>query len=115
MASDADHTEALGPPIAALLLALLPPGQVHFIGDSQHVVDLLTGRYTPGDLFSYHCVQLTRDLWAIVSPRLPGFHVSLTNSVILWPKQQHVTGPYFSPLALLTAIFLLRGRSTLRT
>ena len=62
-ARDATRTEALGPPIAALLLSTLPPtSHYHFIGDSRFVVDMFTGRTSPADVFYYHCRELACDL-----------------------------------------------------
>ena len=61
--SDATRVEALGPPLAALLLTgLLDPGPVAFHGDSAHVVCLLAGEDDPRDLHLFNCVSLTRDL-----------------------------------------------------
>ena len=60
-ALDANCTKALGLPIAALILALLSPGQIIFVGDSQHITDLLSSRRSPSDLFLFYCVELTSD------------------------------------------------------
>ena len=59
---DANHTKALGLPIATLLLALLPLDQMIFVGDNQHVVDLFSSCRALGDLFLFYCIELTRDL-----------------------------------------------------
>ena len=62
-ARDATRTEALGPPIAALLLSTLPPtSHYHFIGDSRFVVDMFTSRTSLADLFHYHFRKLACDL-----------------------------------------------------
>ena len=61
-AADATHIEALGPPIAALLLSTLPAADILFIGDSSHVIDCISGCCRPPDLFLYHCTEMCRDL-----------------------------------------------------
>ena len=62
-AHDVTRTEALGPPIAELLISTLPAtSHYHFIGDSRFVVDMFTGHSRPADLFNYHCRELTCNL-----------------------------------------------------
>ena len=61
-AADATHVEALGPPIAALLLSTLPTADILFIGDSSHVIDCISSRLRPPDLFLHHCTEMCRDL-----------------------------------------------------
>ena len=61
-ASDAQRTEALGPPLAMLLLQLLPMGGGRIEGDSQYIMGVLDGRYLPKDVFLYNCSQMTIDL-----------------------------------------------------
>ena len=61
--TDATRVEALGPPLAALLVTTrLPPGRVDFFGDSAYVVDLLAATTVPRDLYLFNCRELTRDL-----------------------------------------------------
>ena len=60
--TDASRVEALGPPLAALLLAQLPAGRVTFHGDSRFVVDLVTRKVAPRDPYLYNCTALLRDL-----------------------------------------------------
>ena len=61
--SDAICVEALGPPLAVLLLTgLLDLGPVAFHRDRTHVVCLLAGEDDPRDLHLFNCVSLTRDL-----------------------------------------------------
>ena len=63
--TDAVHVEALGPPLAALLVTThLPPGRVAFFGDSAYVVNLLVPTTVPHDLYLFNCRELTRDLLA---------------------------------------------------
>lgn len=62
VAADATRVEALGPPLAATLLAVLEEGVVTFHGDSHFVCDLLTRKVAPRDSFLFNCVALTRDL-----------------------------------------------------
>ena len=58
--SDATWVEALGPPLAALLLTeLLDRGPVAFHGDSTHVVHLLAGEDDSRDLHLFNCVSMT--------------------------------------------------------
>ena len=61
--ADATHPEALGPPLAALILTTIQPraGRVILRGDSQHVVELLARATTARDLFLYNCRELTHD------------------------------------------------------
>ena len=59
---DADRTEALGLPIATLILALVPPVLAVFVGDSQYIVNLLSSNRSSGDLFMFYRVELTKDL-----------------------------------------------------
>ena len=54
--------EALGPPLAALLLSTLPPGDILFIGNSSTVVDCISSHIHPTDLLLYHCTELCHDL-----------------------------------------------------
>ena len=61
-ATDATRAEALGPPTAALLLGSLPSAEVHFIGDSQYIVNVIDRLTLPEDLHIYHCAELCRDL-----------------------------------------------------
>ena len=61
-AADATHVKALGPPIAALLLSTLPAADILFIGDSSHVIDCISNRCRPPDLFLYHCIEMCRNL-----------------------------------------------------
>ena len=57
------RVEALGPPIAALLVTThLPPGKVAFFGNSAYVVNLLAATTVPCDLYLFNCWELTRDL-----------------------------------------------------
>ena len=61
--TDATHVEALGPPLAALLVTTrLPPCRVAFFGDSANVVNLLAATTVPYDLYLFNCWELTRDL-----------------------------------------------------
>ena len=59
---DADRTEALGLPIATLILVLVPPVLAVFVGDSQYIVNLLSGNRSLGNLFIFYQVELTKDL-----------------------------------------------------
>ena len=62
-ATDATHTEALGPAFACLLLnSWFSTCTVAFFGDSQHIVDLLASTWCHMDLFLFTCVELARDL-----------------------------------------------------
>ena len=62
---DATRVEALGPPLAALLVTTrLPMGRVAFFGDSAYVVNLLAATTVPRDLYLFNCRELTRDLLA---------------------------------------------------
>ena len=61
-ATDATRVEALGPPLVALLLSTLPPGDVLFIGNRSTVVDCISSHIRPPDIFLYHCTELCRDL-----------------------------------------------------
>ena len=46
--TDATRIEALGPPLAALLVTTrLPPGRVSYFGDSAYVVNLLVATTVP--------------------------------------------------------------------
>ena len=61
--TDAIRVEALGPPLAALLVTThLPMGRVAFFGDSAYVVNLLAATTVPRDLYLSNCWELTRDL-----------------------------------------------------
>ena len=61
--TDATRVEALGPPLAALLVTTrLPTGRVAFFGDSAYVVNLLVATTVPCDLYLFNCQELTRDL-----------------------------------------------------
>ena len=63
--TDATRVEALGPPLAALLVtARLPFGRVALYGNSSYVVDLLAATSIPRDLYLFNCRELTRDLLA---------------------------------------------------
>ena len=63
--TDATRVEALGPPLAALLVtSRLPFGRVDLYGDSSYVVDLLAATSIPRDLYLFNCRELTRDLLA---------------------------------------------------
>ena len=63
--TDATRIEALGPPLAALLVTTrLPMGRVAFFGDSAYVVNLLAATTVPRDLYLFNCWELTRDLLA---------------------------------------------------
>ncbi len=53
-ASDATRCEALGPALAALVLARFGRGQVYFKGDSKTVVSLLRQEYLPSDIWLYN-------------------------------------------------------------
>ena len=61
-AADATRVKALGPPIVALLLSTLPAADILFIGDSSHVIDCISGRSRPPNLFLHHCTEMCRDL-----------------------------------------------------
>ncbi len=52
----------MGPPLALLLLSLLPQGGVRIEGDSSYVVGVLDGRYLPKDVFLFNCSQMAIDL-----------------------------------------------------
>ena len=61
--TDATRVEALGPPLAALLVTTrLPLGRVSYFGDSPYVVNLLAATTVPRDLYLFNCRELTRDL-----------------------------------------------------
>ena len=62
--ADATRVEALGPPLAGLLLAAVRPwgGRVTLWGDSLHVVQLLARATTARDIFLYNCRELTHDV-----------------------------------------------------
>ena len=61
--TDATRVEALGPPLAALLVTTrLPMGRVAFFGDSAYVVNLLAAIMVPCELYLFNCRELTRDL-----------------------------------------------------
>ena len=61
--TDAMRVEALGPPLAALLVIThLPLGKVAFFGDSAYVVNLLAAITVPHDLYLFNCQDLTRYL-----------------------------------------------------
>ena len=61
--TDAMCVEALGPPLAALLVTThLLLGKVAFFGDSAYVVNLLVATTVPRDLYLFICWELTRDL-----------------------------------------------------
>ena len=61
--TNAMRVEALGPPLAALLVTTsLPPGRISFFGDSAYVVNLLAAKALPHDLYLFNCWELTRDL-----------------------------------------------------
>ena len=63
--TDATRVEALGPPLAALLVTTrLPMGRVAFFGDSAYVVKLLAATTVPRDLSLFNYQELTRDLLA---------------------------------------------------
>ena len=63
--TDATRVEALGPPLAALLVTThLPPGRVSYFGDSAYVVNLLAATTVPRDLYLFKRWELTRDLLA---------------------------------------------------
>ena len=61
-AANASCVEALGPPIAALLLSTLPAADILFIGDSSHVIDCISSCCRTPDLFLYHCTEMCCDL-----------------------------------------------------
>ena len=61
-AVDATRVEALGPPIVALLLSTLPTVDILFISDSSHIIDCISGRSRPPDLFLHHCTEMCREL-----------------------------------------------------
>ena len=62
-ASDAMHTEALGPALASLLLAAwFSPSRICFRGNSAHVVGLLDRSWCPSNIWYFNCLELTRDL-----------------------------------------------------
>ena len=58
-ATDATRCEALGPAIAALILARLP---VLFEGDSLTVCKLLRRELMPSDIWLYNSTAITHDL-----------------------------------------------------
>ena len=63
--TDATCAEALGPPLAALLVTThLLTGRVAFFGNSAYVVNLLAATTVPSDLYLFNCQELTRDLLA---------------------------------------------------
>ena len=70
-ASDASRAEALGPPMASLLLVAAAPrsrGRVTFTGDSSSVVNLLERAAPTEDLFLFNCRELVTDVlqgWGI--------------------------------------------------
>ena len=74
-ADDATRTEALGPPIAMLLLTSLAlPSHVILRGDSSHVVDLLSLSRQSHDLFLYNCAEITKDFlsdWRYTAEWIP--------------------------------------------
>ena len=53
-ASDATRTESLGPPLIALLLNLLGPGNAQLYGDSRVVVGILNREFTISDSFLFN-------------------------------------------------------------
>ncbi len=61
-ASDATRCEALGPALAALLLARLPRKCERFKGDSHTVVRLLRQECLSHDIWLYNATQITLDL-----------------------------------------------------
>ena len=63
--TDATRVEALGPPLAALLVTTrLPTGRVAFFSNSAYVVNLLVATTIPHDLYWFNCRELTKDLLA---------------------------------------------------
>ena len=70
-ASDATRCEALGPALAALLLARLPWKFVRFKGDSHTVVRLLRQECRVDDIWLYNAIKIALDL-------LRGGHVEVT-------------------------------------
>ncbi len=52
--SDATRTESLGPPLIALLLNLLGPGNAQLYGDSRVVVGILNREFTISDSFLFN-------------------------------------------------------------
>ena len=61
-AANTTRVKALGLPIAALLLSTLPATDILFIGDSSHVIDCISGRCRPPNLFLHHCMEMCHDL-----------------------------------------------------
>ena len=62
VAGDATRCEALGPPLLALLLSLLPMGSVVMHGDSLFVCNHLNYVRKPQDVWIFNCCQLFYDL-----------------------------------------------------
>lgn len=59
---DAQRTEAMGLALGALLLAVLPPGQVTVEGDSKYVIGLWNKEWEVRDVFLFNCVQVAFDV-----------------------------------------------------
>ena len=60
--TDAQRTEALGPTLAALIVATMEGQRFWIEGDSQYVIGLLNREYMSRDLFLYTCSELVSDV-----------------------------------------------------
>ena len=62
LTADACRTEALGPPLMAMVLSFFPIGSAHYYGDSRTVVNLLNRAKCSRDIFLYNTCALFHDL-----------------------------------------------------
>ncbi len=61
-ALDATRTEAMGPPLAALLVQRFSPCCITMIGDNAYVVGALEKRFLVRDVHIFNCIEVAFDV-----------------------------------------------------